>query len=231
MPRRLQNVAASILVVGVVALAACGASVDTVKDAADTSSTTVGDTTSVTGGDAPTTTAKADKPKDDKPKSDGKAGPYVDAMVDSMLADDDFPATEKQARCFAANSVDVIGVDRLQAKGITPDDLRSDSSMDLSDIGLSMDEGNDIYDGFEDCGIDVKGLMLESMEDDGKPVPDEVKTCIDTVLTKDNLRKLMVSSIVNGDDETESDPETKPIMNGLMGCLFMAMGSTSTTVP
>ena len=39
-----------------------------------------------------------------------------------------------------------------------------------------------------------------------------------------NLRKLMVSSMMNGDEGMEDDPELESLMGGIMGCAFMGMG-------
>lgn len=228
MPRRSRSLAVTLLVAAVIGLASCGASVDEVKDAAGNPESTTSPAAdrganSTAPDDRPTTT-RADR----SGSTDGDAGPYVQAMTDSMLDDDDVPITEEQARCFAGKSIDIIGVDRLKKKGIEPADLRDDSALDLSDVGLSMDDGNEIYDAFEDCDIDLRGLMMESMSED-EEVSAEAQACLDQVLTDDNLRKLMVITIVKGDDATETDPDLKEVMGGLMGCMFMSMGSEGST--
>jgi hypothetical protein len=53
---------------------------------------------------------------------------------------------------------------------------------------------------------------------------DAAKACMEGVFTDENLRKLMVSSMVNGEDAAENDPELAPLMGQLMGCAFMGMG-------
>ncbi|HET8931304.1 MAG TPA: hypothetical protein VFN21_11650 [Acidimicrobiales bacterium] len=233
MTRRSLAFASSILVTGVLALSACGVNVDEVKDAAGRPETTTrlaadqGATSTTSGNDAGRSTTTA-RPDTTGSASDAEAGPYVEAMTESMLDDDDVPITEDQARCYAGKAIEIIAVDRLQSKGITPDDLRDDSALDLSDVGLSMDEGNALYDAFEDCDIDLRELMLASMGE-GEEVPAGVEACLDQVLTDDNLRKMMVISIVKGDDAMENDPELEQITGGLMGCMFMAMGSDTTT--
>lgn len=228
MPRRPLTLALSLLVVGAFAFSACGADVDSVKDSTSTStrSSSQEETTPTASDDDSdrTTTTETDRSK----KPSGEAAPYVQAMVDSMMDDEDMAIDEEKARCFATSAIDIIGVDRLKDKGIEPADLRDDSSTDMSSVGLSMDEGNELYDAFEDCDIDLRALMLESMGEDDE-MPAAAMECIDEVLTDDNLRKLMVISIVKGDDAVENDPDVKPVMAGLMGCMFMSMGSESTT--
>jgi len=225
---RRRTLAASIFVTAVIVLASCGASVDQVKKAAGgPESTTRPATTEGTTSTAPDRqpgTTRADRPT----PTDGDAAPYVQAMTESMLADEDTPISEDQARCFATKSIEIIGVDRLKREGIEPADLSRQSALDLSDVGLSMDEGNEIYDAFEKCDIDLRGFMMKSIGDGGQ-VDAAVEACLDQVLTDDNLRKLMVISIVKGDDAADKDPELKPVMGGLMGCMFMAMGSSTTT--
>ncbi len=228
MPRRPLTLAVSLVVVGAFAFSACGADVDSVKNSTSTStgSTSQDESTSTTSDDDSdrTTTTEAERSK----KSSSEATPYVQAMVDSMMDDDEMAIDEDKARCFATSAIDIIGVDRLKDKGVEPADMRDDSSTDMSSVGLSMDEGNELYDAFEECDIDLRALMMQSMGED-EEVPAEAMACLDQVLTDDNLRTLMVVSIVKGDDAVENDPELEPVMAGLMGCMFMSMGSDTTT--
>ena len=56
-----------------------------------------------------------------------------------------------------------------------------------------------------------------------RPAPMKVG-CQSFPLTDENLRKLMVSSMMNGDEGMEDDPELESLMGGIMGCAFMGMG-------
>lgn len=154
----------------------------------------------------------------------GDARAYVDAMVGSMTADEDFPLSDEQAECFSARTIDTIGVDRLQEAGVTPEMMADeDSAMDFSDLGLTEDEAGDIYDHFGRCDVDLQDLMMQSMAADDEVTP-AMQACMETVLTDENLRKLMVSSMMNGDEAMDNDPELEELMGGLMGCAFMGMG-------
>ena len=246
MPRRspvVTTIAALCCSLGcVIALGACGTSVSKVNGSVSTTAAATGASGATTSSSAApsTTSSDNDNPSasttttasghDDNTSVSADAKPYVDAMVESMTSDKDFPGTEAQARCYAAKAVDVIGVDRFKAKGITPDKLGSDSSQDFSDLNLTTAEGNKIYDALGDCDMDMKKIMYDEMAQGGTLTP-EVKACLDHVLTDDNLRKLMVSSMIKGDAATDADPALKSISSGLTGCMFMSMGATSTTTP
>lgn len=173
------------------------------------------------GGDDETTTTEGDG-GDVEVSADARA--YVDAMNESMTADEEFPLSDDQAECFNARTINTIGVDRLQAAGVTPEMMSSgDSAMDFSDLGLTEDEAGDIYDNFGRCDIDLQDLMMQSMATDDEVTP-AMQACMENVLTDENLRKLMVSSMMNGDEGMEDDPELESLMGGIMGCAFMGMG-------
>lgn len=221
----------ALLTVAVAALfmlvSACGTDTDAVVDAVGSSTTTADDgATSTTTADddddgtttsAPTTTtARA---------ADPEAEPYLEAMTASMLADGDAGITEDQARCYAGHTLDVIGLDRLQQHDISPDAFADeDDAMDFSELGITMDEGNAIFDGFTDCGIDLDEMIAAGFAEDEELDP-KAKACLEQVLTEENLRLLIVTSMVKGEDAMETDPELEAITSGMIGCAFMAMGS------
>lgn len=232
MQRRSRPLTALAVVVALL-LGACSTGGD--DDAAADSTTTTteapgneGDDTTTTEGDdgpeAETTTTeggRSDGPVD--VGADGQA--YVDALVASMEGDDDFPLADGQAECFSSRLVDTIGVDRLRAAGITPEMMADDddSSLEFTELGLSEAEGNKIYDGFGDCGVDVRAAMLASFAEDEDMTP-AIQACLEGVFTDQNLRTLMVFTMISGDDALENNAAVAPIMGGMMGCAFMGMG-------
>ena len=176
------------------------------------------------GDDEETTTTEESDGGDVDVSADEQA--YVDAMTDAMTADEDFPLSDEAAQCFSARTVQTIGVDRLQEAGVTPEMMGSeDSAMDFSALGLTEDEAGDIYDNFGRCDIELRDLMMESLATDEETTP-AMQACLENVLTDENLRKLMVSSMMNGDEGMDSDPELEELMSGIMGCAFMGMGET-----
>ena len=155
--------------------------------------------------------------------------PYVDAMKKSLKASneedgsDGFQMSEEQMDCVAPRFVNIIGVDRMKENGVTPADIEADETMDFSKLKMTEKDGNALYDTFGDCDINLTELMTASMAADEDMTP-AMKACIEGVFTDENLRKMMVSSMVKGEDAAEEDPELAPVMAQMMGCAFMGMG-------
>lgn len=198
-------------------------------DKADTTTTTAaegGETTTTDQGgedgaeDDDTTTTPDEG---DEVEVSGSGRGYVDAMTDAMTADEDMPLSDDQARCFSSRFVDTVGVDRLQAAGITPEMLSDDdSTMEFTELDLSEAEGNRIYDNFSRCGVNLREMMLESMASDDDLTP-AMRSCMEGVLTDDNLRTLMVMTMIRGSEALEDDVAGSELMSGLMGCAFMGL--------
>lgn len=228
-PRSIHLVAV-IAVLASLFLGACGTSGDSNDEGASTTATTAttggGDKDGTTTSGASTTSAPADA---DPVEVSADAKPYVDAMVKGMQSDKSTPLTDKQAECFASRFVDDVGVDALKSAGVDPASLAStDTSMDFKALNLTKAEGNAIYDNFGKCGINLREEMMKSMATDGE-LSVAAKACFETALTDDNLRKIMVTSMIKGDAALENDPELSAVMGALMGCAFMGMGSSSST--
>lgn len=151
--------------------------------------------------------------------------PYVEAMATSMRSSnddsEDVVFTDEEIDCIAPRFVNIIGVDRMKENNVEPADIAADDSIDFSNLDLSDDEGNTLYDTFGECDIDLREKMLTGMAADEDATP-EMKACMEGVFTDENLRKFMVSSMVAGED-AEDDPEIAPLMGQLMGCAFMGM--------
>lgn len=152
--------------------------------------------------------------------------PYVDAMKESMRSsnddDDGFALDDGQIDCLAPRFVNAIGMDKIEASGVTPEDIEV-SDMDFSAIDLTTEDGNRIYDSFGQCDINLRELMVADFASDDE-MGDAAKACMEGVFTDENLRKFFVSSMVNGDEGMEDDPEVAPIVGQMMGCAFMGMG-------
>lgn len=228
-----RNPLIALLLVAALLFSACSS--DGGDDAADDTTTTAADGESTTtegeGGDDETTTTEGsggseggDGPVD---VSDDER-PYVEAMAESMLEDEEseFPLTDDQAECFASRTVKVLRVDRLRAAGITPESLGDDEEvLEFPDLELTMDEGNEIYDAFGACGVDLREAMLADMASDDEMGPGAA-ACIEGVFTEENLRLFFVTLMVKGEDAMEDDPAVASVMGGLIGCAFMGMGES-----
>ncbi|NLD78680.1 MAG: hypothetical protein GX643_18690 [Acidimicrobiales bacterium] len=144
------------------------------------------------------------------------------SMRDSSDDADDVQLTDDEIDCLAPRYVNILGVERIEAAGVTPGDLES-SDMDFSDVGITTDDGNALFDAFGQCDVNIRERMLESFAADDE-MSNAAAACMEGVFTDDNVRKLMVSGMVNGDEDMEDDPELAPLVGQMMGCAFMGMG-------
>ena len=150
---------------------------------------------------------------------------YVDAMIESFdNADpDELQIDREQAQCLAPKWVDAIGTDRLAAAGVEPRDFAAEGDVDLSEVGLSEDDGGAMYDAFGECDIDVKTIFVESFSA-GRDVSEEDKNCLTDAMSDDLLRRIMVTTFVEGEEALNQDEE-------LSGELFGVFADCPGLVP
>lgn len=164
-----------------------------------------------------------DKAGNDKADAVSEAErPYVDALAKSMtepVDDDEIVMSDKSAACVAPLFVRIIGVEKLKDNGITPEAFADDDSMDYSKLKITEKDGNALYDTFGQCDVDFRKAMVESFAADEEMTPAMAK-CMESVLTDDNLRELMVTTMVKGEDAVEDSP----LMGQMMGCAFLGLG-------
>jgi hypothetical protein len=135
--------------------------------------------------------------------------------------------SSEQAECVAPKWLDIIGFDRLTEQGITPaqigDDIDDDGSA-LSDLGLTEDEGNALYDAFGECSVDVEQQFLTAITDE---LNQEAAACVADAVSGDLLRRLLVAVLVQGDaaeDELQAD-----IGAAVAPCEELQQGATTTS--
>lgn len=231
MRTRSLNLVAVMAVVSTLFLGACGASGG--DDAGSTTSAAGGATTTTKpekgGDDKETTTTKGEKGTGKPAGVSGEARPYVDAMVKSLQDDPDgMQVTDEQAECISSRMVDTIGLDRMKAAGMTPAHLADpDNALEFDTLSLSEKDANKLYDHFGGCGINLQEEMMKSMSEEGDMTP-AAKACFETALSEENLRTLMVTMMLKGEDAAENDPAMGPVMGAIMGCAFMGMGDGDT---
>ena len=99
--------------------------------------------------------------------------PYVDALVASFTSgeDEDFQLTEEQAECVAPSWIDTIGMERIEEAGVEPEDIGGDGGSELADLGLSEAEGNELYDAFGACDVDIKQAFIDGIAAVRRPRP------------------------------------------------------------
>ena len=88
--------------------------------------------------------------------------PYVQALAQSMREDDDsdLPLDDEQADCLAPRFVEVLDPARLEEAGITPEQLAESDDV-ITQLGLTEEEGGEMYDALGECDLDVRALFLE----------------------------------------------------------------------
>jgi hypothetical protein len=143
--------------------------------------------------------------------------PYVAALEKNMVASDSgsFSLSSKQASCMAPKWIHTIGVDRLKAKGVTPEVMADSSSdSDFTTLDLSESEGNTLYDTFGTCGVDVKALFIDSLNPD---MSDDDTACVKKSFSDDLLKKVLVAELIKGDAGLNADPTLKTDIKAALG--------------
>ena len=140
------------------------------------------------------------------------AAPYVKALADNLARaeNDDLPMSREQADCLAPRWVDTIGVDRFEAAGVTPEDIKNDDkTADFEEFTLSESEAEVMYDAFGQCDVNLREMMIESMAGDSE-TPEAVRKCMEGVLTEEAIKTLMIMGLTEGDDAMDDDGPPGP---------------------
>ena len=150
--------------------------------------------------------------------------PYVDALVESAAEDDgeDLQLDEAQAECLAPEWVSILGVDRLEAAGIEPGDLAADD-LDFAELDLSEADGEAMLDALDECDVDMREIFLSGMTEDSE-LSEEDRACLDEAFDDDLLRRILVTSLVEGEDALDQDED-------LMGEVFAVFAECPGAVP
>jgi hypothetical protein len=193
----------ALVVAGAAALMVVGCGDD--DDAAESQATT----TASGAADSQAATTASDA-------ADPDAQAYVDAMIESFddSDPDELQIDREQAQCLAPRWVEAIGPDRLAEAGIEPEDFSSDQDVDLSTTGMSEDDANEMYDAFAACGIEVKTLFVESMATD-RDLSEEDARCLQEAFPDDLLRRILVTTFVEGEEALDQDEELTGEMFGV----------------
>jgi len=210
----------AIVALATAALSGCGGD-------DDGASSTTGRSTETTAVSSPKTSSADTATGSTVSAADATEGDYLAAIERSLSSGEEggLKTTAEQAACMAPKWLATIGVDRIKDKGIAPSQIGDEANDDgsaLSDLGLTEDDGNALYDAFGECDVDIEQDFVEFVTADESA---EVAACVADALTPDLLRRLMVSSIVDEqpDDELEADFKT-----AVGPCEDLAQASTTT---
>jgi hypothetical protein len=136
---------------------------------------------------------------------------YVAAIARSLDAGGrhEFQLTAEQAGCVAPRWLQTISAQRLRDEGVTPTMIGDGSGVNgsaLSDLGLSNQQGNELYVAFAACGVDLREAFTARLRDVLGPDP-RVTTCIANAITDELLRDLMIASMVHGQEALADDDD------------------------
>lgn len=221
--RTIRPIAAGAAAVLFTMAAACGASgTDEASEITgpgdDTTTTTEAPTTTgedaSNGDDVPTTenaptsttedvTATTDEPPPTTTEPNGgevgERQDYIDAIAEDFSGGG--PFSRDEGECIGAGWVDAIGFDAIVDAGISPEEFATGSEEDLDALGIDEEVATGLYDAFGDCGIELREIFLEDSGVD--PSPSE-QSCLDDVLTDENLRESFVAEFSG--ESLDDDP-------------------------
>ncbi len=138
---------------------------------------------------------------------------YVDAIVAS---NEDSELTEEENECFARAFVDAVGVEQLQG-AVTPDEIREDPESSPDEFGITLDEdqADAFWEDVNEC-MDVRAAFVEGLTE-GEDMSQETVDCLEGAIDDDLLKRVLVTSLMEGEDALEEDQE-------LMSDLIAAVG-------
>jgi len=155
--------------------------------------------------------------------SSDEAKPYVDAMVKSMTAEEESPMNKEESRCFSEGFIDVVGLDKIKEAGTPKQFAEQSDDLQFKKLDLTRDQGGEIYDQFEECGVDLRATLLEELLSDDK-MSAEAKNCIEKAVSDEKLREFFITLMVSGENALQKDKGSGKVMSDLMGCMMGDIG-------
>ena len=184
------------MVAGLLVGAAACSSSDT-PEAAATSTTAAaggGSTTSApapAGGSGSSTTVAEPTEHGDLPTVELSSGEQ--AYVDALMKEPPSNMDEEQATCIASHWIQAVGVEAVEAAGVTVEDIESGTSS-INDVAVDEALAETIVDSYETCEFDLVSLVVSGFE--GSTGGDPAKTaCIEGVITPEVARRYMIVAL------------------------------------
>lgn len=190
------------------------APVDATSEAGDG---TDGDGTDTTSDDETTTTTSGDASGNGSGDGTPDEQAYVDAMEESLRPSSGSPMSEDQARCLAPRLIEILDPERLADAGVEPDELHTAGGLDVPGIDLEEDEANAMYDSYGECDIDMRAVFLDGVLA-GSGLDAEEIACVESVVTDDKIRALMVGMTMVGEEAVDDLPEVAAFGAELEAC-------------
>jgi hypothetical protein len=146
---------------------------------------------------------------------------YVDAIVAS---NDDSELTDEENECFARAFVDAVGVEQLQG-AVTPDEIREDPESSPGEFGITLDEdqADAFWEDVNEC-MDVRAAFVEGLTE-GEDMSQETVDCLEDAIDDDLLKRVLVTSLMEGEEALQEDQE---LMSDLIGVLGDCPGAVTS---
>ncbi len=145
------------------------------------------------------------------------AAAYTEKIERSLRAETD-QISDEESGCLAARLIRILDPQRLAEQGVEPEDLAADGTLGLPALELTQEQLNAVYESYGECGIDLRAVFLERTLG-GSVFNDEEKACLDSVITDDDVRALMMAPTTPGEGEIDRDPEVDAFSDEILACI------------
>lgn len=154
---------------------------------------------------ASTEAATGDDSAPEASATDDAVAAFIAAGTESLLDDSSFPGDESQAECFATRLVEIVGIDKLEDGGITPDDFMAGS---LDNVELSGSQADDLASLLlDDECISFVEIMLAEATDTDALDGDQLACYSEALSSSETLREGFVASFIGEEMDEEASFE------------------------
>jgi len=140
-----------------------------------------------------------------------------------MTADKDSPMNKEEARCFSEGFVDIVGLEEVKKVGTAKQFAEQSEDLEFTKMNLNREKGGDIYDQFDECGVDIRAAMLEDMTSDDS-MSAAAKKCVEKALSEDKLREFFITLMISGQEALQKNKESGAVMQDVTKCIMGDMG-------
>ncbi|MGH9272092.1 MAG: hypothetical protein ACRDZ2_12540, partial [Ilumatobacteraceae bacterium] len=133
--------------------------------------------------------------------------PYYEAMVEQFQTEtnDELELDRSQAECVSRGWMAAIGVERFEAAGLTPDELRAQPEPEVAELDLDGGTAGEMYDAFGECDVEIADRVIRALY--GERVTDEGVDCLRGELDDALLRDFVVTSFVESSSAPLQDED------------------------
>ena len=134
--------------------------------------------------------------------ADDDVAAFIAAGTASLLDDSSFAGDEGQAECFATRLVEIVGIDKLEEGGITPDDFMAGS---LDNVVMSDSQADELASLLlDDECIPFVEIMLAETTDTASLDADQLACYSDALSSSEILREGFVASFIGEEVDEEA---------------------------